>query len=74
MNGSCIDVNECLNQDLCIRGERCQNTVGSYACVDIDECSGKKDKKLVLNTFLKSGGDKDKFSDLYKRKNTRVSE
>lgn len=45
-------MNECLNEDLCIHGERCQNTDGGYACFDIDECLGKR----LLKTFIFQSG------------------
>jgi fibulin 1/2 len=35
----CEDINECaLNQDTCLEGQTCENTVGSFACRRIISC------------------------------------
>ena len=51
-NGTCIDIDECLNRSACNASFHCQNTRGSFechcqkgfvpdgdSCIDFDECS-----------------------------------
>lgn len=35
---TCSDIDECINETLCDDGKICFNTVGSYQCVDDNEC------------------------------------
>ena len=38
----CRDVNECSNPRACEKGYQCRNTVGSYRCEDINECTTER--------------------------------
>lgn len=38
--GACVDVDECYVSNPCRRNQRCQNTNGSYKCVNLLTCSG----------------------------------
>ena len=35
---SCLDINECQNGQKCEAGYRCNNILGSFECLDLDEC------------------------------------
>ncbi|XP_014213292.1 fibrillin-2 [Copidosoma floridanum] len=59
--GGCVDVNECLLHNDCLIGQRCDNTIGSYACVRFLPCGTgytlnaateicEDDNECVLNT------------------------